>query len=153
VRPTSLYVYYDAAGVVLYVGITQNGVWRNRDHNCLSKWWGCVARQEITHYPTREAALSAERDAILALKPLHNVQHAVKARREEEIEEALEGVSDPRIRDYMRRHKLCEYAQAEERLLTFALDVIDGRRKGGTKVGNRPEQVKHLKRARKAREK
>jgi hypothetical protein len=38
-------------------------------------------------------------------------------------------------------------------LLTFALDVIDGRRKGGTKVGNRPEQVKHLKRARKAREK
>jgi hypothetical protein len=57
-----------------------------------------------------------------------------------------------RIDEYMHRKQL-DRQTAIDYLLTFALDVIDGRRKGGTKVGNRPEQVKHLKRARKAREK
>lgn len=40
---------------------------------------------------------------------------------------------------------------AVENLLIFALDVIDARRKGGRKVGNRPQQERHLERARKAR--
>ena len=57
-----------------------------------------------------------------------------------------------RIDDYMQRKQL-DRQTAIDNLLTFALDVIDARRKGGTKVGNRPEQEKHLKRARKARAK
>jgi hypothetical protein len=55
-----------------------------------------------------------------------------------------------RIDEYMAR-KALDRQTAIDTLLEFALDVIDGRRKGGTKVGNRPEQEKHLKRARKAR--
>ena len=57
-----------------------------------------------------------------------------------------------RIDDYMQRKGLDRLA-AIEALLTFALDTIDARRKGGSKVGNRPEQEKHLARARKIRAK
>ena len=57
-----------------------------------------------------------------------------------------------RIDDYMQR-KVLDRIAAIEVLLTFALDTIDGRRKGGTKVGNRPQQEKHLARARRVRAK
>lgn len=57
-----------------------------------------------------------------------------------------------RIDDYMQRKGLDRIA-AIEALLTFALDTIDGRRKGGTAVGNRPQQEKHLAKARKIRAK
>jgi hypothetical protein len=53
-----------------------------------------------------------------------------------------------RIDDYMQRKNL-DRQTAIDALLTYALDQIDARRKGGTKVGNRPEQATHLKRARK----
>jgi hypothetical protein len=57
-----------------------------------------------------------------------------------------------RIDDYMQRKGL-DRQTAVDALLTFALDTIDGRRKGGNKTGNRPQQEKHLARARKARAK
>ena len=57
-----------------------------------------------------------------------------------------------RIDDYMQRKNL-DRQTAIDNLLTLALDVIDGRRKGGSVVGNRPQQEKHLARARKARAK
>lgn len=57
-----------------------------------------------------------------------------------------------RIDDYMQRKNL-DRQTAVDALLTFALDTIDGRRKGGKKVGNRPQQEKHLARARKQRSK
>jgi hypothetical protein len=57
-----------------------------------------------------------------------------------------------RIDDYMQR-KGKDRQTAIDDLLTFALDTIDGRRKGGTKTGNRPQQEKHLARARKVRQK
>lgn len=57
-----------------------------------------------------------------------------------------------RIDDYMLR-KGYDRLKAVETLLTFALDTIDGRRKGGKAVGNRPQQEKHLAKARKARAK
>lgn len=57
-----------------------------------------------------------------------------------------------RIAEYAERKGLT-ILDAHETLLTFALDTIDGRRKGGLKVGNRPQQEKHLARARKVRAK
>ena len=57
-----------------------------------------------------------------------------------------------RIDDYMQRKQL-DRQTAIDTLLTFALDTLDGRRKGGAKVGNRPQQEKHLARARKVRQK
>jgi hypothetical protein len=65
---------------------------------------------------------------------------------------ALMKTLSERIDDYMQRKGLDRLA-AIEALLTFALDTIDGRRKGGTAVGNRPQQEKHLAKARKVRAK
>lgn len=56
-----------------------------------------------------------------------------------------------RIDDYMQR-KGKDRQTAIDDLLTFALDTLDGRRKGGTTTGNRPQQEKHLARARKVRD-
>lgn len=57
-----------------------------------------------------------------------------------------------RIDDYMERKGL-DRQTAVDALLTFALDTIDGRRKGGNRTGNRPQQEKHLAKARKVRAK
>lgn len=57
---------------------------------------------------------------------------------------------DERIQEYAN-YKGLDWKDAHDYLIELALKVIDGRRKGGAKVGNRPEQEKHLKRARKAR--
>lgn len=57
-----------------------------------------------------------------------------------------------RIDDYMARKGL-DRRTAIDTLLTFALDVLDGRRKGGSATGNRPQQEKHLAKARKSRAK
>ena len=54
---------------------------------------------------------------------------------------------DERIQEYADYKKL-DWKAAHDYLIEFALNTIDARRKGGTKVGNRPEQEKHLKRAR-----
>lgn len=57
-----------------------------------------------------------------------------------------------RIDDYMARKQL-DRQTAIDNLLAFALDVLDARRQGGKKTGNRPQQEKHLARARKIRSK
>lgn len=57
-----------------------------------------------------------------------------------------------RIQDYADR-KGVTVLQAHETLLTYALDQIDARRKGGKAAGNSPQQEKHLAKARKARAK
>lgn len=59
---------------------------------------------------------------------------------------------DERIQDYAAR-KGITIIEAHGRLLDFALETLDGRRKGGSTVGNRPQQGKHLAKARKARAK
>jgi hypothetical protein len=59
---------------------------------------------------------------------------------------------DQRIQDYAD-YKGLDWKAAHDYLIEFALDTIDARRKGGTKVGNRPQQEKHLERARKVRAK
>ena len=59
---------------------------------------------------------------------------------------------DERIQEYADYKKL-DWKSAHDYLIEFALKVIDGRRKGGTAVGNRPQQEKHLARARKVRTK
>lgn len=55
---------------------------------------------------------------------------------------------DERIQEYADR-KGIDWKTAHDYLISFALDTIDARRKGGIAVGNRPEQEKHLRAARK----
>jgi predicted GIY-YIG superfamily endonuclease len=69
----SLYRFYNAAGKLLYIGITGNPKTRFADHRKKKLWWPEVAVREICHYPTRTAVLAAERAAIKAERPVHNV--------------------------------------------------------------------------------
>lgn len=74
-RPTSVYRYYDPAGILLYVGITSRGTARNREHNATKDWWPFVTRQEVEHYPTRDEAAHREVALIRAHRPPFNRQH------------------------------------------------------------------------------
>lgn len=73
--PTSVYRYFDADGVLLYVGITGRGAQRNGQHAKDKEWWTFVARQEVEHLPSRAAALDLERDLVRAFSPPFNKQH------------------------------------------------------------------------------
>lgn len=69
------------------------------------------------------------------------------------IERLIAQTLDERIQEYADRKRGGDWKAAHDFLIEFALKVIDGRRKGGTAVGNRPQQEKHLARARKVRAK
>jgi predicted GIY-YIG superfamily endonuclease len=69
----SLYRFYNAAGKLLYIGITNSPKARFADHRKKKSWWPEVAVREICHYPTRTAVLVAEQAAIKAERPVHNV--------------------------------------------------------------------------------
>lgn len=72
---TSLYRHFAADGSLLYVGISLSWPQRTRSHARHARWFEEVARVEIEHFPTREAALGAEREAIKSEKPRFNVVH------------------------------------------------------------------------------
>ncbi|MEV0357147.1 hypothetical protein AB0H71_13905 [Nocardia sp. NPDC050697] len=73
--PTSLYLYYDRSGLLLYVGITKRGISRNYEHNQTKDWWPYVVRQEVFHHPTRANAQQMERALIKKHRPPFNKQH------------------------------------------------------------------------------
>lgn len=70
----SLYSHFDAAGKLLYIGISLNPLNRLRQHNQTAEWHDKIARVEIEQFPTRCAALEAERKAILRENPSCNVK-------------------------------------------------------------------------------
>jgi hypothetical protein len=72
---TTLYRFYDADDRLLYIGISEKGPERWKAHRKDKPWWTDVARSTTEHYETRAEALEAERAAIIAEKPLHNVVH------------------------------------------------------------------------------
>lgn len=113
-----------------------------------------MRRQTIEHCASREEARQIERAAIRAERPLFNLHHGM-TRRMRRLAAELEAnapIRLARLREYAERKKL-DLDAARIKLLTFALDVIDARRKGGKVAGNRPQQEKQLARARKARAK
>lgn len=73
--PTSVYLYFDRANVLLYVGITSRGPLRQHEHNTDKDWWTYVARQQVEHYATRAEALQRERELITLLSPPFNSKH------------------------------------------------------------------------------
>jgi len=72
---TSLYFYYDVNDTLIYLGITDRGITRNREHNSRAEWWPFVARQEVQHFTTRRAAEAEERELIRRYRPPFNKQH------------------------------------------------------------------------------
>jgi hypothetical protein len=71
-----LYRFFDAAGVLLYVGITDYLTNRFSQHSVVQPWWGEWATFHVTRYASRAVLEAAERRAIRLEKPLYNVVHA-----------------------------------------------------------------------------
>lgn len=75
VEQTSVYKYFDANGVLIYVGITSAGLERNRQHNSSKEWWPFVSSQDVEHFDARSNALIREEGLIKKHCPPFNTQH------------------------------------------------------------------------------
>lgn len=81
-RRTALYRHYDAAGVLLYIGITGEVTTRTKSHARKAAWTQFADRCEARWYPDRESATEAERKAIEEEHPLFNgTYHTDEAKR------------------------------------------------------------------------
>jgi hypothetical protein len=72
-RWTSLYRYFDAGGLLLYVGITSIRERRGAQHARSAEWWWRVASSSVEHFTDRSTALRAEAIAISTEHPIHNI--------------------------------------------------------------------------------
>lgn len=72
---TALYRHWNADGELLYVGISLNAVSRLAQHRVEANWFDDIARIDIEWHPDRSSADAAERAAIKAEHPLHNIAH------------------------------------------------------------------------------
>jgi hypothetical protein len=71
----TLYRFYDADDMLLYVGISDDWTRRLRQHWRDKPWFGDVISVTREPYPDRGAVSAAERAAIRAERPLYNKQH------------------------------------------------------------------------------
>jgi hypothetical protein len=77
----TLYRSYDKEGVLLYVGVT-NAYWRRRgQHSASSPWRDLATKWTREEYPTRAAALEAERHAIQNENPIYNTTGKIRVGR------------------------------------------------------------------------
>ncbi|SDL33444.1 GIY-YIG nuclease family protein [Streptomyces indicus] len=72
-KRTALYRLYDAAGVLLYVGITHDPDARWASHAATKPWWGDVERRVLEWHDSRDAAEVAEVETIRTELPRYNV--------------------------------------------------------------------------------
>jgi hypothetical protein len=71
-----LYRLFAADGELLYIGVSYSAIARYAQHKVTQPWIGDVARVEIeTRDCTRHEIEAAEREAIIAERPRHNVVH------------------------------------------------------------------------------
>lgn len=71
--PSCLYRFFDAQGVLLYVGIAKDPVARERQHAQHSTWHAHARSRTIEWFEDRESALAAERAVIRDEAPVFNV--------------------------------------------------------------------------------
>lgn len=75
-RRVALYRHDDADGVLLYVGISDRLAKRTNEHGKSADWADWIAASRAEWFPTRDAALAAEREAIEQERPIFNRQGA-----------------------------------------------------------------------------
>lgn len=73
-RSQTLYRFW-SGDELLYIGITADAYARWRDHAISKRWWRDIDRVTVQHFDSRAAAMEAERAAIIAERPTHNVVH------------------------------------------------------------------------------
>lgn len=71
-RETTLYRFYDAHGVLVYVGITYNFPVRLTQHRRRSEWFETVDHWTTETHPTRRAAKNVETQSIREEMPRFN---------------------------------------------------------------------------------
>jgi prophage antirepressor-like protein/predicted GIY-YIG superfamily endonuclease len=71
-EPHTLYRFFDRNGRLLYVGITHNPAARLKAHSATQAWWKRVAEVRMESYPSRDAVLEAESQAIRGENPRFN---------------------------------------------------------------------------------
>lgn len=69
-----VYRCFDGFGNLLYIGQTAYPSNRVSIHKGKTPWWSEVVRTEWEQHPDRASAVRAERVAILAEDPIHNVR-------------------------------------------------------------------------------
>lgn len=84
---TFLYRHFSADGSLLYVGISLNAISRLAAHYEGSHWSNQISKVEIEKFTTRSAARSAEWQAILKERPLHNIQGRISMLRQQKLED------------------------------------------------------------------
>lgn len=77
-RGFHLYRHFDRAGKLLYVGVSISALNRLSAHKQHAHWFWSIARVEVASYPTREASLEAEKNAIQKEHPLFNIVHQAR---------------------------------------------------------------------------
>jgi predicted GIY-YIG superfamily endonuclease len=70
---TCLYRHFDKDGALLYVGVSLSAVHRLAQHRDASHWYAEIASVKIERFTDRKEALTAERAAITAENPRHNL--------------------------------------------------------------------------------
>ena len=75
----TLYRFYDANDVLLYVGISMTPWERFRQHRQEKSWWDDIVTIRKEEHDSRPAVMEAEKCAIEAEKPLYNIQHNRKS--------------------------------------------------------------------------
>lgn len=75
---TALYRHFDANGVLLYVGVTDDLSTRDKGHSNAATWHANVMRSETEWFNSRIEARAAETKAILQERPAHNRMSAIK---------------------------------------------------------------------------
>ncbi|MFI2663317.1 hypothetical protein [Micromonospora carbonacea] len=73
--PTALYFWYDAGGVLIYVGITNDVSVRQAAHAVRSSWAEFADHSKVQRFLSRAGAEKAEVKAIQSLKPIFNRVH------------------------------------------------------------------------------
>jgi predicted GIY-YIG superfamily endonuclease len=80
----ALYRFFDADGVLLYVGITSDIEQRwSRHANDRKSWWPHVAKKTVEWLDNRWEASQAEARAVRDEGPMHNIQRPRMKRRPE----------------------------------------------------------------------
>lgn len=72
---TALYRVYGTPDVLLYIGISKDFGTRWKQHAKTQPWWGVHERMTVEWHGSRESAEAAERAAIRAERPKHNIMH------------------------------------------------------------------------------
>ncbi len=73
VSPHVLYRFFDSESRLLYIGRTWNPTVRMSQHQRKQPWWADVAHVAIEQFDSDVSVRQAERRAIVAKRPLHNI--------------------------------------------------------------------------------